>query len=122
MHLANDARLKVGVHLMPGMPGSDPDRDMESFRVLFEDPAYRPDFLKIYPTLVLPGTALHALWKSGRYTPLGTEDAVELIARVKAIVPRRCPIQRVQREIGAPDIEHGPKRANLRMVAKQRRR
>src|SRR5438132_2219103 len=43
MHLAKDAGLKIGVHMMPGLPGSDPDRDMESFRVLFEDPAYRPD-------------------------------------------------------------------------------
>src|SRR5439155_746840 len=122
MHLAKDAGLKVGVHMMPGLPGSDPDRDMESFRVLFEDPAYRPDFLKIYPTLVLPGTALHGLWKSGRYTPLGTEEAVELIARVKAIVPRWCRIQRVQREIGAPDIEDGPKRGDLRVLAKERLR
>src|SRR5206468_2391767 len=122
MHLAKDAGLKVGVHMMPGLPGSDPDRDMESFRVLFEDPAYRPDFLKIYPTLVLPGTALHALWKSGRYTPLSTEEAVELIARVKAIVPRWCRIQRVQREIGAPDIEDGPKRGDLRVLAKERLR
>src|SRR5438132_1688836 len=97
MLLAKDAGLKIGVHMMPGLPGSDPDRDMESFRVLFEDPAYRPDFLKIYPTLVLPGTALHALWKSGRYTPLSTEEAVELIARVKAIVPRWCRIQHLRR-------------------------
>src|SRR5437762_10271635 len=122
MLLAKDAGLKIGVHMMPGLPGSDPDRDMDSFRVLFEGPAYRPDFLKIYPTLVLPGTALHALWKSGRYTPLSTEEAVELIARVKAIVPRWCRIQRVQREIGAPDIEDGPKRGDLRVLAKERLR
>src|SRR5256886_13883463 len=50
MRLTKDAGLKVGAHMMPGLPGSDPDRDLESFRVLFEDPAYRPDFLKIYPT------------------------------------------------------------------------
>ncbi|TLZ65578.1 MAG: tRNA uridine(34) 5-carboxymethylaminomethyl modification radical SAM/GNAT enzyme Elp3 [Methanobacteriota archaeon] len=122
IRVAKSAGLKVGVHMMPGLPGSDPDRDMESFRGLFEDPSYRPDFLKIYPTLVLSGTALHGLWKSGRYTPLRTDEAVELIARVKAIVPRWCRIQRVQREIGAPDIEDGAKRGDLRVLAKERLR
>ena len=122
MGRAKEAGLKVGAHMMPGLPGSDVDRDLESFRVLFDDPAYRPDFLKIYPTLVLPGTALYGLWKSARYTPLSTEEAVELIARVKAIVPRWCRIQRVQREIGAPDIADGAKRGDLRILAKERLR
>jgi len=122
MARAKDAGLKVGAHMMPGLPGADVDRDLESFRVLFDDPAYRPDFLKIYPTLVLPGTALYGLWKSGRYSPLRTEEAVELVARIKVIVPRWCRIQRVQREIGAADIEDGPKRGDLRVLAKERLR
>jgi len=119
---AREAGLKVGVHMMPGLPGSDMDRDFESFQVLFDDPAYRPDFLKIYPTLVLPGTALFGLWKSGRYTPLRTEEAVELIARVKAIVPRWCRIQRIQREIPASSIQDGTTRGDLRVLAQARLR
>jgi len=122
MGRAKAAGLKVGAHMMPGLPGSDCDRDFESFRTLFDDPDYRPDFLKIYPTLVLPGTALYGQWKSGRYTPLTTEEAVELIARVKAIVPRWCRIQRVQREIGAPEIQDGPKKGDLRLLARERLR
>jgi elongator complex protein 3 len=120
MGRAKAAGLKVGAHMMPGLPGSDLDRDFDSFRTLFEDPDFRPDFLKIYPTLVLPGTALHGLWMTGRFTPLTTEDAVDLVARVKAIVPRWCRIQRVQREIGAPDIRGGPRKGDLRMLARER--
>lgn len=116
---AKEAGLKVGVHMMPGLPGSDVDRDFESFRTVFEDPAYRPDFIKIYPTLVLPGTALHGLWKSGRYAPLRTEDAVELIARIKVIVPRWCRIQRIQREIPAQEIRDGATRGDLRVLAQE---
>ncbi len=122
IRLAKDAGLKVGVHMMPGLPGSDLDRDFASFQELFADPAYRPDFLKIYPTLVLPGTALHGLWASGRYRPLTTDDAVELIARIMAIVPPWCRIQRVQREIGAPEIRDGPTRGDLRVLAEERLR
>lgn len=117
---AKAAGLKVGVHMMPGLPGSDVDRDLESFRLLFDDPAYRPDFLKIYPTLVLEGTALHAMWSRGRYTPLSLDEAVELVARVKAILPPWCRLQRVQREIGAPQIRGGPTKGDLRTLARER--
>ena len=119
---AKAAGLKVGVHMMPGLPGSDVERDLASFRALFDDPAYRPDFLKIYPTLVLEGTALHGLWRSGRYTPLSLDEAVELVARMKAIVPTWCRIQRVQREIGAPEILGGPRKGDLRVLARERLR
>jgi elongator complex protein 3 len=117
---AREAGLKVGVHMMPGLPGSDPDRDLASFRALFDDPAYRPDFLKIYPTLVLEGTALHGLWRAGRYQPLELEVAVDLVARAKALVPRWCRIQRIQREIGAPWIAGGPRKGDLRVLARER--
>jgi len=119
---AKDAGMKVGVHMMPGLPGSDIHRDLASFRALFEDPAYRPDFLKIYPTLVLEGTALHGLWRAGRYEPLSMEDAIDLVAAIKAIVPPWCRIQRVQREIGAPQILGGPRKGDLRVLARARLR
>ena len=117
---AKDAGLKVGYHMMPGLPGNDPDRDLESFHAIFDDPAYRPDFLKIYPTLVLPGTGLHAMWEQGRYRPLGLEDAVDLVARIKAVVPPWVRIQRIQREIGADVIEGGPSKGDLRVRAQRR--
>ena len=119
---AKEAGLKVGYHMMPALPGSDLDRDLASFRALFEDPDYHPDLLKVYPTLVLEGTALHGLWRSGRYTPLSEEDAVELVAKLKALVPPWCRIQRVQREIGAPQIRGGPRKGDLRILARERLR
>lgn len=117
---AKDAGLKVCYHMMPGLPGNDVDRDFESFRAIFEDPEYRPDMLKIYPTLVLEGTGLHAMWASGRYHPLSTEEAVEFVAKVKAIVPPWVRIQRIQREIGADAILGGPTKGDLRIRAQRR--
>ncbi len=117
---AKDAGLKLGYHMMPGLPGNDRDRDLESFRAIFEDPAYRPDFLKVYPTLVLAGTGLHTMWSRGRYRPMTTEEAVELVAEIKAIVPPWVRIQRIQREIGAEVIEAGPSKGDLRVRAQRR--
>lgn len=52
---------------MPDLPNMGLERDMESFKEFFENPAFRTDGLKIYPTLVIRGTGLYELWKSGKY-------------------------------------------------------
>lgn len=53
--------------MMPDLPNVGVERDLESFREFFESPRFRPDGLKIYPTLVIRGTGLYELWKTGRY-------------------------------------------------------
>jgi elongator complex protein 3 len=117
---AKDAGLKVGYHMMPGLPGSSFDRDLASFRAIFDDPDFRPDMLKIYPTLVLPGTGLHELWRRGEYEPLTTERVVDLLAAVKPLVPPWVRIQRIQREIGVPQVAAGLSVGNVREVVRAR--
>ena len=53
--LAKDAGFKVVVHMMPDLPAVGWERDMECFREFFENPAFRTDGLKLYPTLVIRG-------------------------------------------------------------------
>lgn len=54
--------------MMPDLPHVGVERDMESFKEFFESPRFRADGLKIYPTLVIRGTGLYELWKTGRYS------------------------------------------------------
>jgi elongator complex protein 3 len=105
---------------MLGLPGMDPDRDLRGFRHLWEDPEYRPDLLKIYPTLVLPGTALFDDWKAGRYSPYDTLTAAALLARMKREIPPWVRIQRIQRDIPARLIAAGVRASNLRQLALRR--
>ncbi|MDR0335004.1 MAG: tRNA uridine(34) 5-carboxymethylaminomethyl modification radical SAM/GNAT enzyme Elp3 [Methanomassiliicoccaceae archaeon] len=112
--------LKVCYHVMPGLPGSSFEKDIASFRRMFDDPDLRPDMLKIYPTLVIPGTELHQLWSSGRYVPYGNEEGVELAAEMKSIVPEYVRIQRIQRDIPVPEIAAGITKSNLRELARER--
>jgi len=60
---AKDAGYVVAHHMMLDLPGSSYEQDLRSFELLFEDERFRPDALKIYPTLVMPGTKLHEQWK-----------------------------------------------------------
>jgi elongator complex protein 3 len=117
-----DSGLKVGFHMMPGLPGSDFNSDLRMFRELFTNERFCPDYLKIYPTLVTEGTALHEMWKRGDYTPFEVNDAIELVALVKAQLPKWVRLQRVQRDIPAQRILAGVKKGNLRQLAKRRLR
>ncbi|MDD7423835.1 MAG: tRNA uridine(34) 5-carboxymethylaminomethyl modification radical SAM/GNAT enzyme Elp3 [Candidatus Methanomethylophilaceae archaeon] len=112
--------LKVCYHIMPGLPGSDPVEDMRSFRMMFEDSRFRPDMLKFYTTLVIEGTGLYDMWKDGRYEPYDVDTAVELLSDMKAEVPEYVRIQRIQRDIPAPQIAAGILRSNIRQLVQQR--
>lgn len=69
--------------MMPDLPNVGVERDMESFKEFFESPSFRADGLKIYPTLVIRGTGLYELWKTGRYDVLVFKDECLLVTRKK---------------------------------------
>jgi elongator complex protein 3 len=117
-----EAGLKVGFHMMPGLPGSSPEVDLEVFEELFDNGNFRPDYLKIYPTLVIEGTKLHRMYQRGEYSPLESEEAADLVSRVKELLPRYVRLQRVQRDIPAHLIAAGVRKSNLRQLASQRLR
>ena len=117
-----DAGLKVAYHLMPGLPGSDFNRDLKAFQTVFTHPNFKPDMIKIYPCLVLKGTKTYKWWKKGEYRPYTTEEAAQLIAEVKRIIPAWIRIMRVQRDIPAQLIEAGVKQSNLRQLVLQKLR
>ncbi|MDN5357238.1 MAG: elongator complex protein 3 [Candidatus Methanomethylophilaceae archaeon] len=115
-----EAGIPVVYHIMPGLPGSDPGKDMECFRRIFSDPDFRPDGFKFYTTLVIPGTKLYDLWKDGGYEPYDTEEAVALLAEMKAAIPEYVRIQRIQRDIPVPEIAAGILKSNLRQLVQDR--
>jgi len=117
-----DSAFKMVAHMMPGLPGATPEKDFEDFRRLFEDEDFKPDMVKIYPCLVVTGTKLYEWWKEGRYSPYTTEMAVELISRVKELIPPWVRVMRIQREIPVQDIVAGVDKSNLRELVIKRMR
>ena len=111
---ARDAGLKVAAHMMPGLPGSNPEDDLADLLRLFEDESLRPDMMKLYPTTVVRGTALAKMCEAGLYEPYDLETVVRLIAEMKVHVPPWHRIMRIQREIPEGDITAGNKAGNLR--------
>ncbi|XP_062857323.1 elongator complex protein 3 isoform X2 [Trichomycterus rosablanca] len=116
-HLAKDAGFKVVAHMMPDLPNVGIERDVEQFIEFFENPAFRPDGLKLYPTLVIRGTGLYELWKTGRYKSYSPSSLVDLVARILALVPPWTRVYRVQRDIPMPLVSSGVEHGNLRELA-----
>lgn len=115
--LAKDAGFKVVSHMMPDLPNVGMERDMDQFREYFENPDFRTDGLKIYPTLVIRGTGLYELWRTGRYKNYTPNALIDLVARILALIPPWTRIYRVQRDIPMPLVTSGVENGNLRELA-----
>ena len=97
-----------------------PGEGSGAIRLLFDDERFRPDMLKIYPTLVVKGTKLYEQWQRGEFVPYNTAQATEVVAAMKAIAPRYVRIQRIQRDIPVQLIEAGVDKGHLRELARAR--
>jgi len=73
---------RVGLQLMIGLPGQSQDSALASAA---QAAALAPDFVRIYPALVLAGSPLAQWYSRGRYRPLPLETAVSLTAQMMGI-------------------------------------
>jgi len=67
--------FKLSIQLMPGLPGSDWESWLKTQKLTLQ---LAPDYVRIYPTIVLKGTRLEVLYKKRIYTPLKLLEAIEL--------------------------------------------
>jgi histone acetyltransferase (RNA polymerase elongator complex component) len=73
VRLLKEHGFKVGVQLMPGLPG---DSETGFLRTIDTIVNLRPDMARLYPALVIRGTELERQYHEGGYRPLSLEEAV----------------------------------------------
>ena len=120
--LLKDAGFKVAYHLMPNLPGATPDSDVESARLLFAHPDYQPDTMKLYPCVVIETAELYEWWRAGRHVPYDDDILLELLIKIKQLVPPYVRIERVIRDIPSTSIRGGCLITNLREAVQGRMR
>ncbi|MCK5471773.1 tRNA uridine(34) 5-carboxymethylaminomethyl modification radical SAM/GNAT enzyme Elp3, partial [Candidatus Gracilibacteria bacterium] len=118
--LLKNAGLKVGIHLMPNLPLATPQSDFEMFREVFENTDFRPDQIKIYPTVLVENTELKKFWRSGEWQPYSDTALSNLLVKIKSITPSWVRLTRVVRDIPAESILAGNRITNLRQILQQR--
>jgi histone acetyltransferase (RNA polymerase elongator complex component) len=82
VQMLNKTHWRLGLQMMVGLPGDTAQTALESGRQIA---ALHPDFVRIYPCLVLKGSPLARHFAQGRYTPLSLEQAVDQVAALYAI-------------------------------------
>lgn len=120
--LSKDTGYKIVAHMMPNLPNVDKKRDLAQFREYFDNPKFRSDGLKIYPTLVIKDTGLYELWKSDKYRSYSPDELVDFLAEILSYVPPWTRIYRVQRDIPMTLVSSGVEHGNIRELALARMR
>ncbi|NMC58742.1 MAG: tRNA uridine(34) 5-carboxymethylaminomethyl modification radical SAM/GNAT enzyme Elp3 [Candidatus Methanofastidiosa archaeon] len=117
--ILKDAGFKINYHMMPGLPDSSFEKDINAFRTIFSNKLFMPDMVKFYSCLVLEGTELYEMWKNGKYEPYTTEEAMELILKIKSFMPKWVRTMRIQRDIPSTLVQAGVKRSNLGQMVEE---
>ncbi len=112
--LLKNANLKVFYHIMIGLPGSTPKKDLEMFKQIFSDQRFKPDGLKIYPCQVFKNSVLEEWFKEGKYKPYSKNTIKSLLIKMFKVIPEYCRVMRVMREIPPKYLAAGTKRIDLR--------
>ncbi len=115
-HLLKDSGFKINYHMMPNLPGSTPRKDLAMFKKLFSNPDFQPDMLKIYPCVLTRESRLYSWWKQGKYKPYTDRQLINLLVKIKQVIPSYIRIMRLGRDIPVPDIIAGCKISNIREV------
>ncbi|MCB1037339.1 MAG: tRNA uridine(34) 5-carboxymethylaminomethyl modification radical SAM/GNAT enzyme Elp3, partial [Acidobacteria bacterium] len=119
MELLRQVGFKIHAHWMPNLYGSDPSADLADFERIFEDPAFRPDELKIYPTSLVDTAELMAYYRDGRWRPYREDELLEVLVGCLERVPPFCRLTRIIRDIPSQDIVVGNKLTNFRQLAER---
>jgi len=112
--MLKEAGFKVDHHYMPDLPGSTPAKDLAMFQYVFSSPDLQPDQIKIYPCVVNEYAELFAWYKKGDYKPFSEKQLLELLIKVKTLVPPYVRINRLIRDIPEESIIAGNRITNLR--------
>ncbi len=118
--LLRDFGFKLTYHLMPGLPGATPQKDLATFKKVFSDPRFQPDMLKIYPCVVVKTALLYQWYKDGRYKPYDDKTLTDLLIKIKKYIPPYVRINRLIRDISGDEIVAGNMITNLRQLLHER--
>jgi histone acetyltransferase (RNA polymerase elongator complex component) len=71
--------FQIGLQMMVGLPGDTPDTVRTTVTRILQ---LQPDFVRVYPTVVLKDTPLERLYQRGRFQPFSLPQTVEICKEI----------------------------------------
>lgn len=78
-----EAGISIGLQFMPGLPG---DTSETVIHTVIEIINLKPDFVRMYPSLVLKDTPLHRMYLNGDYKPWDLDEMVSVCVEAKRLL------------------------------------
>lgn len=114
--LLRNAGFKICYHYMPNLPGSTPSKDIAMAKIMYQDRRFKPDYVKIYPTQVIPKTVLYQQWQRGEFSTYDDKTMMAVLTKIKLLTPRWCRIDRLVRDISKQWVAGGTIVTNMRQL------
>ncbi|MBR2836408.1 MAG: tRNA uridine(34) 5-carboxymethylaminomethyl modification radical SAM/GNAT enzyme Elp3 [Coriobacteriales bacterium] len=118
--LARAFGFKSHAHFMVNLPGSTPGLDEKDFEAFVTNPVIAPDEIKLYPCVLLGGTGLEELFRTGAWQPYEEDTLIDVLAHDVLATPQHARISRMIRDFSAPSILAGSRKTNLRQPIEER--
>ena len=116
--LLKDNGYKVDIHLMPNLPGSSHEQDVQMLNEVLYDDRLQADQLKIYPCAVVPFTKIKEWYETGSYIPYDDSMLFQILKDFKQKVQPYKRLNRIIRDIPSSYISGGytEKSVNMRQL------
>lgn len=114
IRLLKDNCFKIDIHLMPNLPGSSAEKDIEMFNHILTSEWLQADQWKIYPCEVTPWTTIKKWFHAGKFVPYPDQELIDVLLDVKSKVHPWIRLNRVIRDIPSQYIMGGINAPSLR--------
>lgn len=120
--MCRDVGLKICHHIMPNLPTSTLESDLQTVRDLFQKGILNPDYIKVYPCILTPYTELQKMVEEDPsiFKPYTDEELMEILTEIISHVPEYCRIIRILRDFPSDLVLKGTKKSNIRQVLERK--
>eukprot|EP01084_Bolivina_argentea_P287113 492621_1 len=114
VRLLKNSGYKIDIHLMPNLPGSNPEKDNKMFEDVLKGDLIQADQWKVYPCQTVDFSLIQKWYNEGTYKPYSLEKLMDVVIKMKSTVHPWIRLNRIFRSLPNEHITSGITMSNFR--------